>query len=630
MSALDAQQFLALLHGHDATIFFQVGSKTWKNKPQTFCQAEKTLRWRNAQGEGICFLVNTGGTKDAQIVRFNAAFIDWDCGRNPEGRYWNLEYVKAAKKRFLEILTAFRPVPSIVVETRNGFHAYWLLQGDVTATEFRDCQARLAKFFGSDPKVSNPARAMRLPGFNWVKPNSGCEPFPVRVVSACSARYRVEDIVHHLPAVAVDAPKECDRQSEGTKGCVGFGAHNKCKSSSTLALIVGAYPAKQPITPSEATFSNIQEAIDYLKEQDLIQYLGHSPAPHTTQGTTIRCPFHVDKTASGSVYRNSSTGHWFFKCHSTNCGIAGTIIDVARHLNGFPDEATTLRHLFDHYRITINSGWKEKQVALLDANITVLNDLGVRREDFPNLYRVLGRIRHDLISKLCWFRDHVESEKLRIGDDAIFFASLRQFHRLAANKDEHPKYFNRQNEKVDRYCLLGLLRKISDHDLPGEILVEARKRQRQSGHAYRIQFYCVPAYTDDVLQRADNRARVLIGAGASVRGISRELVLDLFGDEVAAEMYPQRSLPRPGVGDFADRLTAILIAQIESDGYATISSLRLALRDESTWKSVTERRIEKALPGILIRNRLRKMTCNGPLKAALGINARGYPKVIVA
>jgi hypothetical protein len=188
--------------------------------------------------------------------------------------------------------------------------------------------------------------------------------------------------------------------------------------------------------------------------------------PHTTQGTSIRCPFHVDTNPSGSVFRNPSTGHWFFKCQSSRCGVAGTILDVARHLHGFPGEATTLRHLFAQYRITINTGWKEKQRALLDGNIAVLNDLSGWREKYQNLYRFLWRVRHDLISKLRWFRDHVESEKLRVGDEAIFFASLRQFHRLAAKKEEHPKYFNRQNEKVDRYCLLGLLRKVADHDLP--------------------------------------------------------------------------------------------------------------------------------------------------------------------
>jgi hypothetical protein len=629
--SMDTKAFLALLHGDDALIYFQVGDKTWKNKPQTFRHAEPTLHWRNGRGEGICFVVNAGGTRDRQIVRFNACFIDWDCGRGPDGQYWALDHVGAAKAGFLPKLASFAPPASIIVETRNGFHAYWLLEENVTADEFRDGQRRLATFFGSDPKIINPARVMRLPGFDWVKPDSGCDPFPVQVVSANVVRYRLAEIVGSLAVAPANAAPE--RHSEGTVDC-GICAHNKYKSSSRsspLALIVGAEPVSPLVHTVGAepaskgvTVSSMAEAIDHLKRQDLAQYLGVGIG----EIPVFHCPFHADTRASASIFRNAVTGHYIFTCHSTYCGVAGTIIDVAMHKSGnsAPD---AIKQLLAHYRVTIDTGWKDAQKAKLDANIGILGDEAGLKLKYPNLRRLIWRVRADLMEKLQFFHDHVVSERFRVGDEAIFFSSLRRFHKLAARMDEAPRYFNRQNEKVDRYCLLGLLRKIPDSELPEAILCEARKRQAENGHIHRVQFYSVPAYTGEVLQRADDRARKLSEAGASVRGVSRELILDLFGEDVAQEVYPQRAPARVGAGGFAVRLEAVLAAHIESKGYSTVAALRAAMRAESEWRSVTERRIEKALPGILARHGLRKVTCDGPLKASLRIDAPGYPKVIV-
>src|SRR3954454_11127088 len=128
---MTTQEFLNLIHGPNTVIYFQVGGKTWKNKPQSFTQAEKTLRWRNHDGDDICFVVNAGGTRDAQIEKINAVFIDWDCGKDEDGKYFPTREAEAKKQAFLPRLKSFQLVPSIIVETRNGFHAYWLLHPGV-------------------------------------------------------------------------------------------------------------------------------------------------------------------------------------------------------------------------------------------------------------------------------------------------------------------------------------------------------------------------------------------------------------------------------------------------------------------------------------------------------------------
>ena len=612
---MKTSDFLNLVHGLDALIYFQVGSKTWKHKPQTFHQAESKLRWRNSEGDDICFIVNGGGTKDAEINRVNAVFVDWDCGRDEQGRYFTDEVARTKKAVFLPELHNFTPKPSLIVETRNGFHAYWLLEAGVTVDQFRDCQRRLAVVFGSDLAVTNPARLLRLPGFDWVKASAGYARFHVQVIHSSAQRYRIDELLAVLPQGTEDQAKKAQKAKDD-----GICAHNKCECTYTLALIVGAERHGEPVT-----FPCVTDAIEYLKKQDLGQYLGLSSRTDT-KGQIVPCPFHNDTNPSAGVYR-SRDGDWMFRCHA--CGVGGTIIDVAMKILNC-HEPLAVKHLFEQFKIRVDTGWKKRQEEMLQGNIAVLENTEVI-QSYPSLCRLIRRIRSDLISKLRLARGYIVSERHQYQDRVMFFASLRHFHRVSRGRHDSPRYCNRQNEKVDRYCLLGLLQKLPDEHIPPELLTEARRRQFLDRRAYRIQCYSFPAYTPELLKRADERACVLIQAGASVRGISRELVQGLYGDQVAREVYPQRQTEKltASTKAFTAAVEKVVLEEITAKGYTTAGAVRLAMAGTSNWPSVTERRIEKCLPGLLGRYGLKKLTCTRAMKERLGIRNAGYPKVIV-
>jgi hypothetical protein len=550
-------QFLDLIHGPDAQVYFQVGGKTWKNKPQTFHQAESTLRWRNSEGDDVCFIVNSGGTKDAEINRFNAVFVDWDCGKDDQGRYLPDDVAGTRKALFFPELHNFTPKPSLIVETRNGFHAYWLLEAGVTVDQFRDCQRRLAVVFGGDPAATNPARLLRLPGFDWVKASAGCARFHVQVIHSSAQRYRIDELLAVLPQGTEDQAKKGEKAKDG-RIC----AHNKCSGVYTTALIVGPYRQGTPVILPSA-----EAAIEHLKQQNLGEYLGL--AIQTAENAqSILCPFHQDTTPSATLYRSPLDGHWLFKCHSSLCGVEGTILDIAQRLIPPHDQAAALRHLFQYYGITIDTGWKEKQKQILEGNILILQQDENLKKVYPHIHQLIRRILGDLIGKLRLAQQYVVSERSQHDGHVLFFASLRHFHRVASRRAEQPRYFNRQNEKVDRYCLLGLMNKLSDDQVPRKLLEEARKHQVNGKRAQRIQFYTIPAYTPEVLKLADDRARVLIQAGASVRGISFEMIRDLFGGDMAVQVYPQGkpASRTPGPSSFCGLVEAIIRQDIGTRG----------------------------------------------------------------
>jgi hypothetical protein len=594
-----AADFLDLIHGPGAAIYFQVGGKTWKNRPQPFASAKAKLEWRNAEGDSIGFIVNAGGSKDKDITRINSCFVDWDAGRGDDGRYREAQEVTTAKATWRRVLESFPLPPSVLVETRNGYHAYWLLHSGVSSEQFRDCQRRLADQLDTDPVTVNPARVMRLPGYDWTKP--GHERFPVRVVSVKDKRFRIEELFG-----ALQTPKT----NEGT-----IRHHNKCGGSSSTALIVVSNP-----DADEIVVSSMEEAIAYLKTRDLRQYLGvGSSGP-------FHCPYHNDRSPSASIGRDEGSGHWLFCCHSSRCGVNGSIIDLAMQELSTSDAGAALKVLMKRFNIVVDTGWKQKEAAILDANIGVLSDPDTLSSLYPYLYRWIGRVRNDLMMRLHWAKGCIRTERLQVEGRHIFFLSLREMERRAKDRRELPVHFGCHSQRVDRYCLLGLMKKVPDADIPDDVLADARERQGRRAH--RIQFYSFPEYTPTLLSAANQRARSLVDAGVSVRGVSRQLIMDLFGEQVGAEVYPQRAdTPGTAACEFAAAVEAHVIADIKTLRYTTASRVRKALKGHS--QSLTHRRVERVLPGICQKNSLIRVVANQQMKDRLGLAARGFPKVIV-
>src|SRR5262249_54213394 len=107
---------------------------------------------------GIYFCPNAGGSTDASITRFVAFYCEWD------NEDFSLQSI---------LLENARPQPSIVLESKRGYHAYWLIDGECSESEWRTVQALLITHFDSDRSIKNPARVMRLPFFDHLSLDSG-------------------------------------------------------------------------------------------------------------------------------------------------------------------------------------------------------------------------------------------------------------------------------------------------------------------------------------------------------------------------------------------------------------------------------------------------------------------------
>ncbi|MCC7350039.1 MAG: DUF3987 domain-containing protein [Phycisphaerales bacterium] len=88
----------------------------------------------------------------------------------------DIEHIDADEAK-ARIAAAGLPAPTLLLNSGHGVHAYWRLAEPMTdLAAWREIQKDLADLLHADPKVINPERVMRLPGFaNHKPPVAQCE-----------------------------------------------------------------------------------------------------------------------------------------------------------------------------------------------------------------------------------------------------------------------------------------------------------------------------------------------------------------------------------------------------------------------------------------------------------------------
>jgi len=124
----------------------------------TFEEHVETLKRLNEQGAGIFVTINVTdgqGRKDHNIVNLRSAFVDAD----------NIDLLDV----FRNDPDVDRCYPNIIVNSKNGLHAYWLLDRWEDKSRFTPLQVALIEKFGTDEEPRDLARVMRIPGFFHMK-----------------------------------------------------------------------------------------------------------------------------------------------------------------------------------------------------------------------------------------------------------------------------------------------------------------------------------------------------------------------------------------------------------------------------------------------------------------------------
>lgn len=133
---------------------------------------DESLQANISNDSDVYFYVN-GGRKQYAINTVRACFVDLDAGRDSTGQYLKAKEVLLKKREFLDQINSFPVKPSWIIDTRNGYQIYWLLdqksQKITTKTTWNGIQKKLANYFSADVRAIKINQIYRVPYTWWRK-----------------------------------------------------------------------------------------------------------------------------------------------------------------------------------------------------------------------------------------------------------------------------------------------------------------------------------------------------------------------------------------------------------------------------------------------------------------------------
>lgn len=149
----------------------------------------------NRSGFGIFHTVNEfkGDRKIVNLVRIRAWALDLDSG---------------TKDEMIAKINSGLP-PTLVIETKNGFHVYFAAI-DAKPKHWNSIVLdRLVPYYGADKNARDLARILRTPGYYHMK--NPAEPFLIEKRFESRARYTEAAIAHWYPEANTEAKEEFKR-----------------------------------------------------------------------------------------------------------------------------------------------------------------------------------------------------------------------------------------------------------------------------------------------------------------------------------------------------------------------------------------------------------------------------------
>ena len=587
---------------------------------------QKVIQKYQRQGYGVYFVVNSGGQKTDSIKRVNAHFVDMDFGKVPKlingelfkdskGKivyeYRNKEEIEEYKIAFLKKLENFKLIPNAIVETKNGFHVYWLLDPDKPESldVFTPLQEKLIDYFSAfeerkehaDSSVKDINRVLRLINYKHLK--NPKDPFTIKCIYLnTEIKYTQHDIASAIDCNIIELIK--DAKSLELKP-----AATRAKTSN---LQKGTH--KVHSTP----VLQYEDLIPFLKQKDLISYLGID----AKSNANFKCIFHNDNNPS-AVIKNGG-GYYKYFCNSPTCICHNArkgmdIIDIVK-IRENCDTSTAIRELIEYFHIKLeDSTWISEQNKKFENNIMLLSQLDKRKDEFPSLNRII-RFGYPLLLDILEIgKENIVNRFFNTNGESIFFFSNRY---LAGKRN---KSVVNTNKYINLFCTLGLLNKIPYSHVNKNLratAIQISKDNNQNG----ISFYTIPDY-NKAFKTADERASIMLQYKFSIMGMSKKYLENCFGEEFANKIYHVNVKDTEKSKSIRDAIEVFILQQIKTYGYFTkdmVMDYKLKVDNHYIRRGAKEYEFRKVLPDVIQKYDLIYVKANKNINQKLGIDTKKY------
>lgn len=514
------------------------------------------LKQLNEQGYNIYFTVNSGGTKKEQINKINAFFIDCDCGKDDKGNYFDLDIVKQYKQRVLNKVQEFELVPSFIVDTRNGYHIYWLVD-NAKVEEFEEVQKKLIHCFNSDERVFTAQFIMRLPNFYWTKYIDN--QYLCTVYQYNDIRYNADDFIKHLNNKVPNT--KCSKRtfSITTNKKLNIDVSNehidairRLDVAKMKELLCNKFDEK---VPSNADISRGRgmggKSGDNNKDYIYLTYCNHFyPTPFKASNRAdlkhiiytklcindflgvpegmFKCILHNDSNPSAHII-TLKDGTQLYKCFG--CGFTGTITTLVEAIARC-NKVEAVEFIQKVYDIEVIETENQKRIKeMLKENIEYVMSSQFEQE-YPDLFKIVKRYIPELVCLHEVAIQNVTDDDLIQDNQAMFFTSIRYI----AN---YLKYSNlkRISDRVNLFTFLGMIEKLSKEEIPDKYLKKAEIYKKEK---YMTSYYSIPSYCFDKMQNINTKAKLYKEKNMTMTGFSRELLIRSLNQNEANKVYVQQ------------------------------------------------------------------------------------------
>ncbi len=392
------------------------------------CKASKTDRLRN-----LFFQVNTGktdftmtpfghyveGRKKIDIISYNAFMLDFDLKLGKE--HYQGDTLNFEKQKLYDNIYDELPIkPDYIVESRNGFHVYYLIPSKerktMSSTDWHWIERGIFDYVKEnisdcvDPAVKKSNQIMRVP-FSLHKKddnedftvtikyerNSDLKIEPIEEGNYISAQfaYSIEEIIE---AFKIDEKilQEVKNQV-GTKGKSKLRTTEKYKirsdkeknlAENDVTLLKDKYSVTKAIVEGDfAFFDYLQKilpdkpmsrtkATEYINSIDIRKVLGFE---NQSLNAAFSSLFYSDDHPSDYFFTNTKTGLASYYCRLEN-RYYNNIFDIVYHLLNFEEKLSekekllkTFNHVYKIFGLKITANWEDEFSATLSGNIEKFN-----------------------------------------------------------------------------------------------------------------------------------------------------------------------------------------------------------------------------------------------------------------
>lgn len=163
----------------------------------------------NQRGWGIFWTPNSfaGGRRLLEnLTKINY----WYCELDPDQKIQN-HSVKCGAQN---ILNRAPLVPSMIIESKRGYHLYWRAKSGASLEKWDSIAVnRLVPFWNADKRARDAARLLRVPGFMHLKDPS--DPFLIRRIWEADCAYSQDEMLWKFPDI--QAAEDAKRSEEARK-----------------------------------------------------------------------------------------------------------------------------------------------------------------------------------------------------------------------------------------------------------------------------------------------------------------------------------------------------------------------------------------------------------------------------